>query len=135
MLRAMLTIVSATAVQVHYVVLLLIVRACYNTYIMSRSDTTQQTAKAVLTQIVHIVFQRLLSGEAGYVQPVSLPDLSGFGARGDQRRDAATAQGVVMSVWQSLTNPEPDPSAVLNSDAFHPPDGRCDALAMDPSRI
>jgi brefeldin A-inhibited guanine nucleotide-exchange protein len=124
-LRAMLTCVSATTVQMHYVVLLLIVRACYNTFIMSRSETTKQTAKAVLTQIVHIVFQRLLSGDNVPVQPISLPNLGGFGPRADQRKEMLTAQQVVLSVWDSLTQPERElsSSAVMRSDAFHPPVG------------
>jgi hypothetical protein len=122
-LRVMLTCASATTIQLHYVVLLLIVRACYNTFIMSRSETTQQTAKAVLTQIVHIVFQRLLSGDKVPVQPISLPNLGGFGLRAEQRKEMLTAQQVVMSVWESLTQPDREHSsqAVMRSDAFHPP--------------
>jgi brefeldin A-inhibited guanine nucleotide-exchange protein len=105
-LRAMLTIVSSTTIQVHYVVLLLIVRACYNIFIMSRSETTQQTAKAVLTQIANIVFERLLAGEAVHVKPVVMPDLSGAAPGGrDNRREVLTAQSVVMSVWQSIADP------------------------------
>ena len=112
----MLTIVSSTSIQVHYVVLLLIVRACYNIYIMSRSSTTQQTAKAVLTQIANIVFERLLAGEIVAVRPVAMPDLlsagnAGGGGNGGgaaaaaTRREALTAQSVVLSVWQSIAQP------------------------------
>lgn len=116
-LRAMLTIMSATTVQVHYVVLLLIVRACYNTYIMSRSETTQHTAKAVLTQIANIVFSRLLAGDTVAVQPVSMPDLSAGVTPREPKREAATAQSVVMSVWQSIAPPAPSAAAAAPGNA------------------
>lgn len=124
-LRAMLTIVSATAIQVHYVVLLLIIRACYNIYIMSRSDTTQQTAKAVLIQIANIVFHRLLVGHVVAVQPIAMPDLASSAPRVEQRRETMVAQGVVHSVWQAMTQAEGD--ALSPSRAVFVANGEADA--------
>ena len=37
--------------------LLLVVRTCYNIYLMSRSDVNQTTAKAALTQMLNVVCQ------------------------------------------------------------------------------
>jgi hypothetical protein len=128
-LRAMLTIVSSTAIQVHYVVLLLIIRACYNIFIMSRSETTQQTAKAVLTQITNIVFQRLLAGRVVQVRPVNMLDLSAVTNRAEQRREVQSAQSVVMSVWNSISQPHRDASSAISNEAallFHAEaDNRC----------
>jgi brefeldin A-inhibited guanine nucleotide-exchange protein len=39
--------------------LLLAVRTCYNIYLMSRHEVNQTTAKASLTQMLNVVFQRL----------------------------------------------------------------------------
>jgi hypothetical protein len=39
--------------------LLLAVRTCYNIFLMSRSEINQQTAKATLTQMLNVVFQRM----------------------------------------------------------------------------
>ena len=39
--------------------LLLAVRTCYNIYLMTRSEVNQITAKASLTQMVNVVFQRM----------------------------------------------------------------------------
>ena len=39
--------------------LLLAVRTCYNIFLMSRSEVNQQTAKATLTQMLNVVFQRM----------------------------------------------------------------------------
>ncbi len=34
-------------------------RTCYNIYLTSRSDVNQTTAKATLTQMLNVVFQRM----------------------------------------------------------------------------
>ncbi len=39
--------------------LLLAVRTCYNIYLVSRSEVNQTTAKATLTQMLNVVFQRM----------------------------------------------------------------------------
>ncbi len=39
--------------------LLLAMRACYNIYLTSRLEVNQTTAKATLTQMVNVVFQRM----------------------------------------------------------------------------
>lgn len=64
----MLTIVTSTTFSVHGMALLLVIRACYNIYIMSRSETNQVTAKAALTQMVNVVFQRLAAGDVVQVR-------------------------------------------------------------------
>ena len=48
--------------------LLLVVRTCYNIYLMSRSDVNQTTAKAALTQMLNVVFQVCCVTAAGVVQ-------------------------------------------------------------------
>jgi brefeldin A-inhibited guanine nucleotide-exchange protein len=35
------------------------VRTCYNIFLMSHSETNQTTAKASLTQMLNVVFQRM----------------------------------------------------------------------------
>ena len=50
LLKALLTCVTSTALAVHGQALLLVVRACYNIFLTSRSDVNQATAKATLTQ-------------------------------------------------------------------------------------
>jgi len=51
--------------------LLLAVRTCYNIFLMSRSEVNQTTAKASLTQMLNIVFQRMEAGSQT-VQPSPL---------------------------------------------------------------
>ena len=52
LLKALLTAVTSTHLAVHGQALLLVVRACYNIFLTSRSDVNQATAKATLTQVL-----------------------------------------------------------------------------------
>lgn len=51
LLKALLTAVTSNSLAVHGQALLLVVRACYNIFLTSRSDVNQATAKATLTQV------------------------------------------------------------------------------------
>ena len=37
----------------------MVVRTCYNIFLMSKSEVNQMTAKASLTQMLNVVFQRM----------------------------------------------------------------------------
>jgi brefeldin A-inhibited guanine nucleotide-exchange protein len=68
-LRGLLTATTSLTFTLHGQTLLLAVRTCYNIHLMSRSEVNQTTAKATLTQMLNVVFQRM---EAGSFQiPVS----------------------------------------------------------------
>ncbi len=59
--------------------LLLSVRTCYNIFLMSRSEVNQTTAKASLTQMLNIVFQRMeLGAESVHVPPIAVSDVLGL---------------------------------------------------------
>lgn len=47
------------------------VRTCYNIFLLSKSEVNQTTAKASLTQMVNIVFQRM----EHHSETVSLPPI------------------------------------------------------------
>lgn len=69
-LRGLLTATTSLTFTLHGQALLLAVRTCYNIHLMSRSEVNQTTAKATLTQMLNVVFQRM---EAGSVKiPVSM---------------------------------------------------------------
>lgn len=40
-------------------------RTAYNIYLVSRSEVNQTTAKATLTQMLNVVFQRMEAGQLG----------------------------------------------------------------------
>ncbi len=46
-----------------------VVRACYNVFLTSRVDVNQATAKATLTQMLNVVFQRMEAGSVTVVVP------------------------------------------------------------------
>ena len=55
------------------------VRTCYNIFLMSRSEVNQTTAKASLTQMLNVVFQRMEAGsEQVHVAPIVVSDVLGL---------------------------------------------------------
>lgn len=58
-LQALLTIVSSNSCEVHEASLLLAVRTCFNIYLVTKDKVNQATAKATLTQMLNITFQRM----------------------------------------------------------------------------
>ncbi|EFN54845.1 hypothetical protein CHLNCDRAFT_35815 [Chlorella variabilis] len=79
LLKALLTAVTSTTLAVHGQALLLVVRACYNIFLTSRSDVNQATAKATLTQMLNVVFQRMEAGSCHVVvPPIVVSDLLGL---------------------------------------------------------
>eukprot|EP00798_Chlamydomonas_sp_ICE-L_P022401 gene22401-29513_t len=58
-LKGLLTATTSSTFTIHGQALLLAVRTCYNIYLMSRSEVNQTTAKASLTQMLNVVFQRM----------------------------------------------------------------------------
>lgn len=55
------------------------VRTCYNIFLMSRSEVNQTTAKASLTQMLNVVFQRMEAGsQQVHVAPIVVSDVLGL---------------------------------------------------------
>lgn len=59
MIKALLTIVTSPVVEVHERDILLVVRTCYNIYMATRNLVNQTTARATLTQMLNVIFQRM----------------------------------------------------------------------------
>jgi len=58
-LKALLTSVTSTSCEVHHITLLKLIQTCFNIYIFSKNSNNQITAKAVLTQMINLVFSRM----------------------------------------------------------------------------
>ncbi|VDP90426.1 unnamed protein product [Echinostoma caproni] len=58
-LKALLTVVTSSVVEIHEADILLAVRTCYNIYMATKNPVNQATARATLTQIISIIFQRM----------------------------------------------------------------------------
>jgi brefeldin A-inhibited guanine nucleotide-exchange protein len=58
-IKALLTAVTCSTCEVHEASLLLAVRTCYSIHLVSKSTVNRTTAKATLTQMLNIVFQRM----------------------------------------------------------------------------
>lgn len=57
--QALLTVVTTPHCEVHEGTLLQAVRTCFNIYLFSKNLVIQATAKASLTQMLSVVFQRM----------------------------------------------------------------------------
>ncbi|KAG2485588.1 hypothetical protein HYH03_015653 [Edaphochlamys debaryana] len=121
-LKNLLTATTSTTFTVHGQALLLAVRTCYNIFLMSRSDVNQQTAKATLTQMLNVVFQRMEADSVFVeVRPIAVTDVLGL------PRTSPSDTGSLTSVVQSFLNnvvmvtagmqaqPGPSPEEVRNS--------------------
>jgi brefeldin A-inhibited guanine nucleotide-exchange protein len=58
-IKALLTIVTASTCEIHEGTVLLAVRTCYNIYLASKNLINQTTAKATLTQMLNVIFSRM----------------------------------------------------------------------------
>ena len=55
------------------------VRTCYNIFLLSKSEVNQTTAKASLTQMVNVVFQRMEHhSETATIAPIVVTDVLGL---------------------------------------------------------
>ncbi|KAJ1448863.1 hypothetical protein M885DRAFT_537575 [Pelagophyceae sp. CCMP2097] len=62
-IKALLTAVTSNTCEIHEGSLLLAVRSCYNIQLVTRNAVNRTTAKATLTQMLSIVFQRMEAHE------------------------------------------------------------------------
>jgi hypothetical protein len=90
-MKAFLTGVSSTQCDVHGHSLVNAIRGCFNIYLVSRSRDNQATAKATLTQMLGIIFQRFELA-AAFAQ---------------EERDRASEQGYSMTVEVATVEPKP----------------------------
>ncbi|KAI3852911.1 hypothetical protein MKW92_028883 [Papaver armeniacum] len=110
-LKVLLTAVASTKFRVHGEPLLAVIRVCYNIALNSKSPINQATSKAMLTQMVSIIFRRMESDQ--HISNVSegteksLPDTDRPDAEtssgGDL--DANSEKGVVLGDVLSVNTP------------------------------
>ncbi|XP_072259359.1 brefeldin A-inhibited guanine nucleotide-exchange protein 2 isoform X2 [Pyxicephalus adspersus] len=58
-IKALLTVVTSPYVEIHEATVLQTVRTCYNIYLASKNLVNQTTAKATLTQMLNVIFNRM----------------------------------------------------------------------------
>ncbi|KAL3315565.1 Protein transport protein sec71, partial [Cichlidogyrus casuarinus] len=69
-MKALLTIITSPSVAVHEKELLLVIRTVYNIFMATKNPINQATAKATLTQMLSVIFQRM---EDHFSQPQDDP--------------------------------------------------------------
>lgn len=80
-LKVLLTAVASTKFRVHGESLLGVIRVCYNIALNSKSPVNQATAKAMLTQMISIIFRRMETDQSvsNVYQGIQVPAQSGSG--------------------------------------------------------
>lgn len=58
-IKALLTVMTSSMVEIHEGAVLQVVRTCYNIYLASRNTINQTTARATLVQMLSMIFQRM----------------------------------------------------------------------------
>lgn len=118
-LKGLLTAVTSSTVHIHGQALLLAVRTCYNIFLMSRSEVNQTTAKASLTQMLNIVFQRMEAGsETVHASPTAVTDQLGL-PPADTSSVTAFVNSFLHDVRRPLTSPDSDPTQSRAAASLH----------------
>ena len=118
LLKALLTVVTSSTLQVHSQALLLCVRSAYNVFLTSKSEVTQATAKATLVQIVNAVFHRLEAGRfVVNLPPVTVADVmqAGYGDKTQSLSSSASVQQFLSDVAAAV-DPFGTAAATLQAD-------------------
>lgn len=103
-MKTLLSAVTSTSLRVHGDSLLKAVRTCYNIYLGSKSPVNQTTAKASLTQMLVIVFQRMEADSSTVaVQPIVVADLMEPAERSNTDTNVTQfVQGFITKVVQDI---------------------------------
>jgi brefeldin A-inhibited guanine nucleotide-exchange protein len=103
-MKTLLSAVTSTTMRVHGDSLLKAVRTCYNIYLGSKSTVNQTTAKASLTQMLVIVFQRMEADSSTVaVQPIVVADLMEPAERSNTDTNVTQfVQGFITKVVQDI---------------------------------
>ncbi|KAL3523231.1 hypothetical protein ACH5RR_016065 [Cinchona calisaya] len=100
-LKVLLTAVASAKFRVHGEVLLGVIRVCYNIALNSKSPINQATAKAMLTQMISIVFRRMEN------------DLVPTSSASVPHKEAASKNGSSLEVGEASSNDQNDKEVTL----------------------
>ncbi|KAF7260159.1 hypothetical protein EG68_02413 [Paragonimus skrjabini miyazakii] len=114
-LKALLTVVTSSVVEIHEADILLVVRTCYNIFMATKNPVNQATARATLTQIISIIFQRMehnaLEAALALTSPCTSVDDHPHG-----EREEPTQQSAINDAYRE-TNHEPEVHSTTSGDS------------------
>ncbi|KAM7451901.1 Brefeldin A-inhibited guanine nucleotide-exchange protein 1 [Porites harrisoni] len=115
-IKALLTAVTSNSCEVHEGTLLQAVRTCYNIYLASRNLINQTTAKATLSQMISVIFQRM---EA---QAAVEEELTESGQDQESVQTSSTPTPSETTEMQSVSSPDRDTGSSTPSTLSDPID-------------
>ncbi|KAL2337445.1 hypothetical protein Fmac_011891 [Flemingia macrophylla] len=103
-LKTLLSAVTSISLRIHGDSLLLIVRTCYDIYLVSKNVVNQITAKASLIQMLVIVFRRMEADSSTVpVQPIVVADLMEPVEKSDEDNSMTQfVQGFITKIMQDI---------------------------------
>jgi len=103
-LKTMLSAVTSISLRIHGDSLLLIVRTCYDIYLVSKNVVNQTTAKASLIQMLVIVFRRMEADSSTVpVQPIVVAELMEPVEKSDEDNSMTLfVQGFITKIMQDI---------------------------------
>ncbi|GLT85637.1 hypothetical protein SLE2022_038230 [Rubroshorea leprosula] len=101
-LKVLLTAVASTKFRVHGEPLLGVIRVCYNIALHSKSPVNQATSKAMLTQMISIIFRRMETDPV-QVSSSSVPSDHTAAASAENSSSTAEKNGIEMTLGDALS--------------------------------
>eukprot|EP00937_MAST-01D_sp_MAST-1D-sp2_P002936 g2936.t1 len=116
-IKALLTAVTSSTCEVHETSLLSAVRACYHIHLVSDNLVNKTTAKATLTQMLNVVFQRMESFDLRVRARQNLEQQDGTAGPAGDGSAAAAAAGNAPPPPQPPPPQPPQPSVAAAAEA------------------
>ncbi|KOM47940.1 hypothetical protein LR48_Vigan07g164400 [Vigna angularis] len=103
-LKTLLSAVTSISLRIHGDSLLLIVRTCYDIYLVSNNVVNQTTAKASLIQMLVIVFRRMEADSSTVpIQPIVVAELMEPAEKSDEDNSMTQfVQGFITKIMQDI---------------------------------
>ncbi|XP_058744123.1 brefeldin A-inhibited guanine nucleotide-exchange protein 2-like [Vicia villosa] len=103
-LKTLLSAVTSISLRIHGDCLLLIVRTCYDIYLVSKNMVNQTTAKASLIQMLVIVFRRMEADSSTVpIQPIVVAELMAPAEKSDVDNSMTQfVQGFITKIMQDI---------------------------------
>ncbi|OIW00805.1 hypothetical protein TanjilG_18607 [Lupinus angustifolius] len=104
LLKTLLSAVTSISLRIHGDCLLLIVRTCYDIYLLSKNVVNQTTAKASLIQMLVIVFRRMEADSSTVpIQPIVVAELMEPAEKSDGDNNMTQfVQGFITRIMQDI---------------------------------
>ncbi len=112
-MKALLTAISSPTCSVREQSLLLSVRACYHVFLVARSPVNKNTAKAILRQILNVIFQRMEVAALRHAESAAAAAKTAASSAGAGPSSAASSASSGHEASNGVAAPASSPSSAV----------------------